>query len=144
MAPLAEPGQRQRQAYGRLSVAIGVACGSVSRLFRAVGPTQPHQAVLAKAGVAVHAPLSVEVVAVAEACPVAPFQLTQRPERERDRAGADADGERVWGWLLGRSKPGPPGPIRCCGGIEVGSEDLGDEDHQRAADREQQLIEAFC
>ena len=57
---------------------------------------------------------------------------------------ADANGRRVWGWLVGRSTTGPQGPIRCRGGIDVGSEDLGDEDDQRAADREQQLIEASC
>jgi hypothetical protein len=116
----------------------------VAWLFWAVGPTQPHQAVHAKAGMAVQAPVSVEIAAVADACPVAPFQLTPRSDHERDRARTDANGRRVWRWLVGRSETGPQGPIRCCSGIDVSSEDLGDEDHQRTADREQQLIEAFC
>ena len=92
MAQLAEPGQRQRQAFCRLSVATGVADASVAWLFGAVGPTQPHQAVLAKAGMAVQAPSSAEIAAVAEACPVAPVQLTPRSHYERDRARADANG----------------------------------------------------
>lgn len=54
--PLAEPGQRQKQAYCRLSVATGIADASLAWLFGAVDPTQPHQAVLAKAGVALQAP----------------------------------------------------------------------------------------
>ena len=115
----------------------GVADGFVAWLFGAVGPTQPDQAVLAKAGVAVQAPSRVEGAAVAEACPVAPVQLAQRSHRERDRAGADTNGQRGWRWLVGRSRTGFHGPILCCGGIEVGSEDLGDEDHQRTPDGEQ-------
>ena len=116
----------------------------MSWLFGAVGPTQPHQAVLAKATVAVQAPSSAEGAAVADTCPVAAIQLAQRPHRERDRAGADASGRRVGSWLVGRSSTGLEGPVLGGRGIEVGSEDLGDEDDQRAADREQQLIEAFC
>ena len=75
MAPLGELGQRQGQACCRLSVATVVAYASVVWPFGAVGPTQPDQAVLAKAGVAVQARSSVKVAAVAEACPLAPVQL---------------------------------------------------------------------
>jgi hypothetical protein len=57
MAQLAEPGQRQRQASRRLPVATRGAYASVAWLFGAVGPAQPHQAVLAKPGVAVQASL---------------------------------------------------------------------------------------
>jgi len=75
---------------------------------------------------------------------MAAVQLAHRSNLpERDRGGADANGRRVWRRLLGRSTTGLQGPIRCCSGIDGGSEDLGDEDHQRAADREQQFIEAF-
>ena len=85
MAQLAEPGQRPGQASCRLAVATGVAWASVAWLFGAVGPTQPDQAVLAKAGMAVQAPSSAEVAAVAEAGPVAAVQLAQRSDPERDR-----------------------------------------------------------
>ena len=95
MAPLAELGQRQRQVRCRLSVATGMSCGFVAWLFGAVGPTQPHQAVLAKAGVAVQTPAGVEIAAVADTCPVAPLQLAQRSHREGDRTGAGAIGNRV-------------------------------------------------
>lgn len=106
-------------------------------LFGAVGPAQPDQAVLAEAGVAVQAPVAVEVAVVAEACPVAPVQAAQRPDRERARAGADLGGHRVGSRLVGRSsKAGPQGPVLGGRGVEVGSEDFGDEDDQRAADRE--------
>src|SRR5215207_4285063 len=141
MAPLAEPGQRPGQAFCQLGVAAGVAEASVAWLFGAVGPTQPHQAVLAKADVAVQAPSSAEIAAVAKACPVAAVQLTPRSHHARDRTGTDANRNRGWRSLLGRSRTDPQGPIRC-GGIDVGSEELGDEDHQRAADREQQFIES--
>ena len=95
MAPLAELGQRQRQVRCRLSVATGMSCGFVAWLFGAVGPTQPDQAVLAKAGVAVQAPSSAEGAAVADTCPVAPLQSAQRPHRERALAGADLTGNGV-------------------------------------------------
>jgi hypothetical protein len=144
MAPLAELGQRPRHACCRLTVAAGVAEASVAWPFGAVGPTQPHQAVHAKAGMAIQTPSSAEGAAVAEARPVAAFQLTPRSHHARGRAGTDANGNRGWSWLVGRSTTGPQGPILCCSGVQGGSEDLGDEDHQRAADREQQLIEAFC
>jgi hypothetical protein len=103
MASLAELGQREGQACCRLSVATVVAYASVIWLFGPVGPTQPDQAVLAKADVAVQASAGVEVAAVGEACPVAPVQLTQWSHREGNRAGVDADGNRVWSWLLSRS-----------------------------------------
>ena len=74
MAPLADLRQRQRHASCRLTVAIGVTDESRAWLFGAMGPTQPDQAVLAKAGVAVQAPSSAEGAAVAEACPVAAVQ----------------------------------------------------------------------
>ena len=89
MAPLA--GLGQRQAFGPLSVTIGVVCASGAWLFGAVGPAQPDQTVLAKAGMAVQAPSSAEIAAVSEACPVAAVQSAHRPHRERDRAGADAN-----------------------------------------------------
>jgi hypothetical protein len=95
MAPLAALGQRQRQVRGRLAVATGMSCGFVAWLFGAVGPTQPHQAVLAKAGVAVQAPVGVEGAAVADTCPVAPFQSAQRSDHERALAGADLIRNRV-------------------------------------------------
>jgi hypothetical protein len=136
---------RQRAA-ARVLVPVGrrqVACGrSLARLFGAVGPTQPDQAVLAKAREAVQAPSSTETAAVADACPVAAFQFAQRSDRERDRAGADANGKRVWSSLFGPRKAGLQRRILCGSGIEVGSEDLGDEDDRRAADREEQFIEA--
>jgi hypothetical protein len=94
MTPLAELGQRHRQADGRLSVATGMTCGFVAWLFGAVGPTQPDQAVLAKAGVVDQAPSCAEVATVADACPVAAVQLAQRSDRARDRAGADVNGQR--------------------------------------------------
>ena len=95
MAPLAEPGQRPGQAFCRLGVAAGVAEASVAWLFGAVGPTQPHQAVLAKAGVAVQAPSSAEIAAVADTCPVAPLQSAQRSDHERALAGVDLTRNRV-------------------------------------------------
>ena len=90
MAPLAELGQRQ--AFGRLSVTIGVVCASGAWLFGAVRPAQPDQAVLAKEGVVVQAPSSVEITVVAEACPVAAVQVARRSDRKGVRAGADANG----------------------------------------------------
>jgi hypothetical protein len=130
MAPQAELGQRQRRTVWCLSVAARMACRFEAWLFGAVGPTQPHQAVLAKAGVAIQAPSSAEIAAVADACPVAPFQSAQRSNREGDRAGADANRKRVGSWLVGLGRAGLQRLIRCYGGgIEVGSEDLGDEDH---------------
>ena len=145
MAPLAELGQRHRQAVCRLAVATGEAYAYLAWLFGAVGPAQPDQAVLAKAGVTVQGPSSAEGAAVADTCPVATVQSAQRSDRERALAGADTTRNRVWRWLLGRSrKAGLEGPIRCGSGIDVSSEDLGYEDDQRAADWEQQLIEAFC
>jgi hypothetical protein len=65
MAPLADLGQRQRHASWRLTVATGVTDESGAWLFGAVGPAQPDQAVLAKAGVAVQAPSSAEGAVVA-------------------------------------------------------------------------------
>ena len=130
MAPQAELSQRQRRTVWCLSVAARMACRFEAWLFGAVGPTQPHQAVLAKAGVAIQAPSSAEIAAVADACPVAPFQSAQRSNREGDRAGADTIGNRVWSWLDGRSsQAGPQGPVLGGGRVEVGSEDLGDKDH---------------
>jgi hypothetical protein len=135
MAPLVDLRQRSR-ACCRLSVATGVAKTSLVWLFGAVGPAQPDQAVLAKAGVVVQAQASAEVAAVAEACPVAPVQLAHRSYLEGDRAGVDAIGNRVGSWLVSRSLARPRGPVLGGRGVEVGSEDLGDEDDQRAADRE--------
>jgi hypothetical protein len=90
MAPLAELGQRS--AFGPLSVTIGVVYASGARLFGAMSPTQPDQAVLAKAGVVVQAPSSMEITVVADACPVAALQVARRSDREGVRAGADANG----------------------------------------------------
>ena len=85
-----------------------VVCGSVAWLFGTVSPAQPDQAVLAEAGVAVQAASSGEAAVVGDACPVAAFQLAQRSDREGDRAGADADGERERSLLAGLGK-GDPG-----------------------------------
>jgi hypothetical protein len=95
MAPLAELGQRHRQVRCRLSVATGMAYAYLAWLFGAVSPTQPHQAVLAKAGVALQAPVDVEIAAVADTCPVAPLQSAQRSNHERALAGADLTMNRV-------------------------------------------------
>jgi hypothetical protein len=95
MAPLAELGQWQRQAPCRLAVATGVTDECGAWLFGSVGPTQPDQAVPAKAGVAVQAPASAELAAMAHACPVAAVQSAQRPHRERTQAGPDVGGQRV-------------------------------------------------
>ena len=95
MAPLAVLGQRHSQAVCRLAVATGAAQVSLAWLFGAVGPAQPDQAVLAKAGVAVQAPVGVEVAAVADTCPVAPLQSAQRSDHERALAGADFTRNRV-------------------------------------------------
>ncbi len=108
-----------------------------------MGPAQPDQAVLAKADVAVQAPVGVETAAVVEACPVAAVQSAPRSDREGDRAGADVNRQRVGGLLVGLSRASLQGLILRYW-VEVGSEDLGDEDHQRTADREQQLIDASC
>jgi hypothetical protein len=88
--------------------------------------------------VAVQVPVNVEVAAVAEACPVAPVQLAQWSHREADWwARVDADGNRVWSWLLGRSsKAGRQGPTGGGRAIKMDSEDLGDEHDQGAADGE--------
>src|SRR4029453_11363186 len=132
MAPLADLRRRQRRAFWCLSVAAGVACGSVAWLFGAVGPAQPDQAVLAKVGVAVQGPSSAEGAAVAEACPVAAVQSAQRSDRERARAGAAASGHRVGSWLVSRSRAGLEGPILCCGGVGGGAGDPGGENDRAA------------
>src|SRR5512132_3265355 len=113
MALLAELGRRQLRAVWYPSVAPGVACGSGSWLFGAVGPAQPDQAVLAKADVAVQTPSSAEGAAVADTCPVAPLQLAQRPHRERARAGAGATGNRAGSRLAGPSRTRLQEAVRC-------------------------------
>ena len=82
-------------------------------LFRAVGPAQPDQAMLAKEGMAVQAWAGGKGAVMGEACPVAAVQLAQGSDGQGLRTGVAVEGRGEPGLVAGLGEGDSGEPVGC-------------------------------